>query len=87
MNLKVQRELAAVTERFFVPSLKGHSFQGRFLVTAGKKMLYSSSEKDKKVSLGSYELVSLTSVPEKVMERILLEYISEHMKEEVTGKS
>lgn len=54
------------------------------MVIAGRQMLYLSSEKDEKISLENYRLDSLTSVPEKVMEKILLESISEHIKEKVT---
>lgn len=84
-NLKKQRELAAIIKSiFFFLSLKGHSCQNRFLVTAGRQLLYTSSKKEKKVIQGNYRLVKLTSVPQ---ERIFLEHISEHVKVKVTGKS
>lgn len=83
MNLKLLTELVAIIERYIFLSLKGHTFQHVFLVTGGGQIFYTSSERDKKVSLGKYRLVILTSVPEK----IFLEHISEHMKAKVTGKS
>lgn len=83
MNLKLQTKLVAIIERYIFLSLKGHTFQNVFLMAAGGYILYTSSEEDKKFSLGKYRLAILTSVPQK----ILLKHISEHMKDKVTGKS
>ena len=37
-------------------------------------------KKGKKEDPGNYRLVSLTSIPEKVMEQLILEVISEHVR-------
>ncbi|KAK4827443.1 hypothetical protein QYF61_018000 [Mycteria americana] len=46
-----------------------------------KANVTSVFKKDKKKDLGNYRLVSLTSVPRKVVERILLETMSKHTKD------
>ena len=46
--------------------------------------IFKNGQKD---NLGNYRLVSLTSVPEKIMEQVLLENSSGHMKEKATGNS
>lgn len=44
-------------------------------------------QKDKKENLGNCRLVSLTSVPVKIIEQVILEAFSKHMKDKVMRSS
>lgn len=53
-------------------------------MTVNRKMIYLPFKKDKKVDLGNYRLISLSSVLGKTIEDILKKAVSRHIKDKNT---
>jgi len=68
-------------------SWKGHREQEKCLRTEGKPVSLQSLKKGKKEDPGNYRLVSLTSVPGKVMEQFILDVICKQEEEKKVVRS
>ena len=87
MQPRVLRELAGFIMRLLSIIFERAWRSGKIPSDRRKANVAPVFRKDKKDDPGNYRLVSLTSIPGKIMEQALLGHISGNMKEEVIGKS
>ncbi|GAB0208304.1 mitochondrial enolase superfamily member 1 [Grus japonensis] len=71
----------------WVKVLEGHGEQERCLRMGGKPIVTLVFEKGNKEDPGNYRPVSLTSIPGKVMEQLILQVINKHVEEKVVIRS
>ena len=67
--------------------MKGHGEQERCLSTGRKLMTLQFSKNGKKENPGNYRAASLTSIPGKAMEQLILDVISKQEEKEVIEQS
>ncbi|KFP33053.1 RNA-directed DNA polymerase from mobile element jockey, partial [Colius striatus] len=83
MHPRVLREVAQVVARQLSIIFEQSWRTGEVPEDWRKANVTPAFKKDEKDDLGNYRLVSLTSIPGKVMEQLILKVVNKHMKDKM----